>query len=184
LGVVMDDGQVDGVRQRGFAARRVVMPATGSADDESRRTLRPPPASGSPSTRPAPARHSPARRRSQPGCATSSRNRRAPRPRDQPRRSREPRGTPRTDAGHPHTRAPCSASAPYPSTSEETRAAEMSATDMGPRFGISRSCSSESARSSATVTTPARSIALSHRRRNTDRANASSSALVHCSTAR
>ena len=29
LGVVMDDGHVDGVRQRGFAARRVVMPATG-----------------------------------------------------------------------------------------------------------------------------------------------------------
>ena len=30
LGVVMDDGQVDGMRQRGFAARRVVMPATGT----------------------------------------------------------------------------------------------------------------------------------------------------------
>ena len=30
LGVVMDDGQVDGMRQRGFAARRVVMPVTGT----------------------------------------------------------------------------------------------------------------------------------------------------------
>jgi hypothetical protein len=53
----------------------------------------------------------------------------------------------------------------------------MSAIALGPTCGISSSRRSDIARTSPTVVTPMRCSAFSHRRRNTDRANATSSSV-------